>query len=107
VDLPNSEIYFSIFSLTKTLYIFKFGEAHSEAIGTNRLVVGPPNLKRISRKNKIIIIFFSFLFFYILILFKHFKFGGPTTKLLELTAWLWARRTSKKFNKKIIIFLIF
>jgi hypothetical protein len=50
MDLPNLEIYFSIFSFTKNLYIFKFGEAHNEAVGTNRLVAGPPKLKKISRK---------------------------------------------------------
>jgi hypothetical protein len=52
VDLPNSEIYFSIFSFTKTLYIFKFGEAHSEAISTNRLAAGPPKLKKNFKKIK-------------------------------------------------------
>jgi uncharacterized membrane protein YagU involved in acid resistance len=53
VDLPNLKIYFPIFSFTKILYIFKFGEAHSEAIGTDRLATGTPNLKKNFKKNKI------------------------------------------------------
>jgi hypothetical protein len=53
MDLPNAEIYFSISSFTKTLYIFKFGEAHSKAVGTDRLAAGPPNLKKNLQKNKI------------------------------------------------------
>jgi hypothetical protein len=52
VDLPNLEIYFSIFSITKTLYIFKFGEAHSEAVGTDRLAAGSPKLKKNFKKIK-------------------------------------------------------
>jgi hypothetical protein len=52
VDLPNLEIYFSIFSFIKTLYIFKFGEAHNEAIGTDRLAAGQPNLKNNFKKKK-------------------------------------------------------
>jgi hypothetical protein len=52
VDLPNLEIYFSIFSFTKTLYIFKFGEAHSKAIGTDRLAASPPKLKKNFKKIK-------------------------------------------------------
>jgi hypothetical protein len=52
VDLPNSEIYFSIFSFTKTLYIFKFGEAHSEAVDTDCLATGPPNLKMNFKKKR-------------------------------------------------------
>jgi hypothetical protein len=52
VDLPNLEIYFSIFSFIKTLYIFKFGEAHNEAIGTDRLAAGPPKLKKNFKKIK-------------------------------------------------------
>jgi hypothetical protein len=52
VDLPKLEIYFSIISFTKTLYIFKFGEAHSEAISTNRLAAGPPKLKKNFKKIK-------------------------------------------------------
>jgi hypothetical protein len=50
MDLPNSEIYYSIFLFTKTLYIFKFGKAHSEAVGTDRLAAGPPNLKKNFKK---------------------------------------------------------
>jgi hypothetical protein len=66
VDLPNSKIYFSIFSFTKTLYIFKFGEAHSQAIGTDRLATSPPNLKKKFKFFlKLIITFFSFLFSFI------------------------------------------
>jgi hypothetical protein len=92
VDLPNSEIYFSIFLFTKTLYIFKFGEAHSEAVSTYRLLEGPPNLKK-NFKNFFLkkILFLSVFYFYYF--FKHFKFGGPATKLSEPTAWLWARQT--------------
>jgi hypothetical protein len=52
VDLLNLEIHFSIYLFIKTLYIFKFGEAHSEAVGTNYLVVGPPNLKKNFKKKK-------------------------------------------------------
>jgi hypothetical protein len=46
------EIYFSIFSFTKTLYIFKFGEAHSKAVGTDPLAAGSPNLKKNFKKIK-------------------------------------------------------
>jgi hypothetical protein len=52
VDLPNLEIYFSIFSFTENLYIFKFGEAHSEADDTNRLAARPPKLKKNFKKRK-------------------------------------------------------
>jgi hypothetical protein len=52
VDLPNSEIFIFIFSFTKTLYIFKFGEAHSKAVGTDRLATRPPKLKKNFKKKK-------------------------------------------------------
>jgi hypothetical protein len=51
-DLPNLEIYFSIFSFTENLYIFKFGEAHSEAVDTDRLAAGPPKLIKNYKKRK-------------------------------------------------------
>jgi hypothetical protein len=68
VDLPNSEIYFSIFSFTKTLYIFKFGEARSKAISTDHLAASPPNLKKNFNGKKLLLLSFPFYF----LLFKYF-----------------------------------
>jgi hypothetical protein len=49
VDLPTWKFIFLFFHLLK---LFKFGETHSEAVGTDRLAVGLPKLKKNFKKIK-------------------------------------------------------
>jgi hypothetical protein len=103
--LADLEIYFFIFSFTKTLQVWRDPQRSRWhwPLGCRPAKVE----KEFQENKKEIIIIFSFLFYFIKLFFKHFQFGGPATKPPEPTAWLWVCQTWNFFQQLYIFFLKF